>query len=593
MNAHYGAAPPRTPPRRIGQRSRLAPSSMATPLATPTKSVSSKKSMIAASALTSRSYHRSSSNLPSFHHSQLSQITSSTTKTPTKYQPQQANTPNFTPSKSPYIATSDNNCQSVPYDRYIPSRYNMDISLCRRSLLTGEKKRKNGPESHADIKEETPLQKEYKRRMLSTLCNVPLYKLDDNAEPTGILSFNAPVPQHGAENSGSNRYSVKTRVGNPFSLDVLRSMKLGCSNDTELDGFTQQSVVASKVFRKVPSAPVRILDAPDIVDDYYLNLISWSKDNLLAVALARSVYLWHASTGEISHLISVEGNDYITSVKWATEPGNTKYICIGTHLADLHLFDGQSLTKIRTMKGATGRIASLSWRQNSISAGDRDGYILNHDVRAQSHISSKYKGHIQEVCGLSWNDDGSCLASGGNENFLCLWDAAMTGRQRNNTTDRQSIGNVHVPRQTLKQHKAAVKALDWCPFHRGLLASGGGTADRKINFWNSASGVLLNSIDTGSQVCSIVWSKHQRELCSSHGYSENQLILWKYPTMTKMKELTGHTARVLNMDISPDGASIVSAGADETLRFWNIFDTPSTQSTGSLGEFSLGGRTIR
>ena len=590
MNTYYAAVPPRTPPRRIGQQSRLTPSSIATPFATPTKSISTKTS-----TLTSRTYHRASSiaKLPSFHHGQLSQITSSTTKTPTKHRPQPPPTPYMTPSQSPLILNSDSNIQSVPYDRYIPSRYNMDISLCRRSLLTGEKKRKLGPDHHTDIKGETPLQKEYKRRMLSTLCNVPLYKLDDNAESTGILSFCAPVPSlNGVENAFAGRQGVKTRMGNPFTLDVLRSMKLGCTDDTELDGFTQQSVVASKVFRKVPSAPVRILDAPDIVDDYYLNLISWSKDNVLAVALARSVYLWNATSGDIGHLISVEGNDYITSVKWCTEPGNTKYICVGTHLADLQLYDGQSLTKIRSMTGATGRIASLSWRQHTISAGDRDGYIINHDVRAQSHIASKYKGHTQEVCGLSWNDDGSCLASGGNENFLCLWDAAMTGRQRNNAGPQMSE-NVHAPRLTLKQHKAAVKALDWCPYQRGLLASGGGTADRKINFWNSLSGVLLNSIDTGSQVCSIVWSKHQRELCSSHGYSENQLILWKYPTMTKIKELTGHTARVLNMDISPDGTSIVSAGADETLRFWNIFDTPSTQSVGSLGEFSVGGRTIR
>ena len=597
MNTQYAVVAPHTPPRRIGQRSRLTPSSMATPFATPTKSISSKKSHIATNSLSCRSYHRSNniSKLPSFQHSQLSQITSSITKTPTKYRSQQTNTPYFTPSQSPSISTNDKNSQSVPYDRYIPSRYNMDISLCRRSLLTGDKKRKNGPEHHTDIKGETPLQKEYKRRMLSTLCNVPLHKLDDNAEPTGILSFGAPITQlHGVENARAGRHGATTRTtGNPFALDVLRSMKLGCNDDTDLDGLTQQSVVASKAFRKIPSAPVRILDAPDIVDDYYLNLISWSKDNILAVALARSVYLWNAGTGEISHLISVEGNDYITSVKWCTEPGNTKYISIGTHLADVHLFDGQALSKVRTMKGATGRIASLSWRQHTISAGDRDGFIINHDVRSQRHIQSKYKGHTQEVCGLSWNDDGSCLASGGNENFLCLWDAAMTGRQRDNNTNRQSIGNAHAPRLTLKQHKAAVKALDWCPFHRGLLASGGGTADRKINFWNSASGVLLNSIDTGSQVCSIVWSKHQRELCSSHGYSENQLILWKYPTMTKMKELTGHTARVLNMDISPDGTSIVSAGADETLRFWNIFDTPSAQSTGSFGEFSIGGRTIR
>jgi len=44
--------------------------------------------------------------------------------------------------------------------------------------------------------------------------------------------------------------------------------------------------------------------------------------------------------------------------------------------------------------------------------------------------------------------------------------------------------------------------------------------------------------------------------------------------MAKIKELDGHTARVLHMAVSPDGASVVSAGADETLRFWNVFDPP-------------------
>ena len=51
----------------------------------------------------------------------------------------------------------------------------------------------------------------------------------------------------------------------------------------------------------------------------------------------------------------------------------------------------------------------------------------------------------------------------------------------------------------LTDHQAAVKALAWSPHERNLLASGGGTADRSIKFWNAASGALINSVDTGSQ----------------------------------------------------------------------------------------------
>ena len=84
------------------------------------------------------------------------------------------------------------------------------------------------------------------------------------------------------------------------------------------------------------------------------------------------------------------------------------------------------------------------------------------------------------------------------------------------------------------------------------------------------SGACLNEVDTHSQVCALQWSMHDRELVSSHGYSHNQLILWKYPSMVKVAELTGHTARVLHMAQSPDGTTICSAAADETLRFWKI-----------------------
>ena len=56
------------------------------------------------------------------------------------------------------------------------------------------------------------------------------------------------------------------------------------------------------------------------------------------------------------------------------------------------------------------------------------------------------------------------------------------------------------PVHSLAGHQAAVKALAWCPFQSNLLATGGGTADRCIKFWNTSTGAMLNSIDTGSQV---------------------------------------------------------------------------------------------
>jgi cell division cycle 20-like protein 1 (cofactor of APC complex) len=40
---------------------------------------------------------------------------------------------------------------------------------------------------------------------------------------------------------------------------------------------------------------------------------------------------------------------------------------------------------------------------------------------------------------------------------------------------------------------------------------------------------------------------------STHGYSKNEIIVWKQPSMRKMAVLTGHTYRVLYLAVSPDG----------------------------------------
>lgn len=82
-------------------------------------------------------------------------------------------------------------------------------------------------------------------------------------------------------------------------------------------------------------------------------------------------------------------------------------------------------------------------------------------------------------------------------------------------------------------------------------------------------------------MCSIQWSDSYKELVTSHGFSDNQLILWKYPTMQKTHEFTGHTKRVLHMAKSPDGSTICSASADETLRFWDLFSPSSTKASNS------------
>eukprot|EP00012_Vannella_robusta_P005118 CAMPEP_0206202996 /NCGR_PEP_ID=MMETSP0166-20121206/12536_1 /ASSEMBLY_ACC=CAM_ASM_000260 /TAXON_ID=95228 /ORGANISM="Vannella robusta, Strain DIVA3 518/3/11/1/6" /LENGTH=388 /DNA_ID=CAMNT_0053622089 /DNA_START=750 /DNA_END=1916 /DNA_ORIENTATION=- len=344
-----------------------------------------------------------------------------------------------------------------------------------------------------------------------------------------------------------------------YSQTPLTSPSRSYFSQKELDVLTPIRKRKTKR-RNIPKVPEKILDAPDFVDDYYLNLLDWSSDNLLAVALGRTVYIWNADSGDISVLVTLGEDDYVCSVSWANAG---QYISVGTFKGDVLLYDGHQGKLVRTLKGHGNRVSSLAWNGQIVSSGSRDSTIINFDVGEQMPVVSVFEGHEQEVCGLKWNPEGTQLASGGNDNLLLVWD--------HNNSER--------PRFQFNDHQAAVKAIEWCPHQPNLLVSGGGTADRHIRFWNTSTGACLGAHDTKSQVCSILWSKsHKDEIISSHGFSQNQLIVWEYPTMTKLTELSGHTQRVLQMAMSPEGETVVSVAADETLRFWKVFEKQNNHS---------------
>jgi cell division cycle protein 20 (cofactor of APC complex) len=427
-------------------------------------------------------------------------------------------------------------------DRFIPNRANMDMHKAAFTLRSGSED--------------------------SSIPDISSVGSEDGSssfDPEQMAEYKSALSSTILGDEGSSRIlSFKDKAPAPKG-DTVNNMKVLYSSASSAAARTK---APQTVNRHIPSAPSRVLDAPDLLDDYYLNLISWSDTNLLAVALANTVYLWNAASGEIDELCTLDSSNYVSSVQWVQQGGG--HLAVGTSSGATQLWDVNGCKQLRSMDGHSERVGALSWNQHVLSSGSKDCSIVNHDVRVANHKVATLRGHEQEVCGLTWSPDGTTLASGANDNRLCLWNASA------------SASNCS-PRFTLTDHQAAVKALAWSPHERNLLATGGGTADRCIKFWNTQTGSLLNSVDTGSQVCALQWNPHEKEILSSHGFAKNQLCLWKYPTMAKVKELEGHTARALHMACSPDGSTVVSAGADETLRFWNVFGPPAKSTTRSSG----------
>ena len=84
-------------------------------------------------------------------------------------------------------------------------------------------------------------------------------------------------------------------------------------------GSDSQRVLCSprKAPRKISTVPYKVLDAPALQDDFYLNLVDWSSLNVLAVGLGTCVYLWSACTSKVTKLCDMGPEDSVRFFQFA------------------------------------------------------------------------------------------------------------------------------------------------------------------------------------------------------------------------------------------------------------------------------------
>ena len=331
-------------------------------------------------------------------------------------------------------------------------------SLCRNEILGAQIE---------DFKELTNMQQDDR------------VKSSNPTSPSNIVQNFSPSSDRRVFSFKSRRQNIINEPSSPYSLTPIsaKSVKLLSS--------------PRKASRKISKIPFKVLDAPELQDDFYLNLVDWSSQNVLSVGLGACVYLWSACTSQVTKLCDLTpDNDTVTSVSWSERvryfvtieniqgflhdfqffQGN--FVAVGTHRGYVQVWDVMANKRVNVLEGHTARVGALAWNGDNLSSGSRDRMIRQRDVRTPPLASERCLGsHRQEVCGLKWSPDNQYLASGGNDNKLFVW----------NTSSNQPV-------HAFTEHLAAVKAIAWSPHHHGLLASGGGTADRCIRFWNTLTG---------------------------------------------------------------------------------------------------------
>lgn len=174
--------------------------------------------------------------------------------------------------------------------------------------------------------------------------------------------------------------------------------------------------------RHISKTAFKLLDAPGLADDFYLNLVDWSATNFLAVALEKVLYLWSGDTSSVEPLCEREKT--VTSIAWSLRGD---HIAMGSQDGTVAIYDAIKGKEVRCFSTSQKkRVGCIAWNQHLLATASRDTTVIVRDVRVPGDSASAVlRSHSQEVCGLKWAPDGEHLATGGNDNHVYVWNMRL------------------------------------------------------------------------------------------------------------------------------------------------------------------------
>uniref|UniRef100_A0ACB8F0Y0 Uncharacterized protein n=1 Tax=Sphaerodactylus townsendi TaxID=933632 RepID=A0ACB8F0Y0_9SAUR len=188
----------------------------------------------------------------------------------------------LTPSNSPVSSPSKHG------DRFIPSRAGANWSISFHRINENEK----SPSQNRKAKDATSDNGKdglaYSALLKNELLGAGIEKVQDPQTEDRRLQPSTP------EKKSLFTYSLTTKRSSPDDGNEVSPYSLSPVSNKS------QKLLRSprKPTRKISKIPFKVLDAPELQDDFYLNLVDWSSLNVLSVGLGTCVYLWSACTSQ-------------------------------------------------------------------------------------------------------------------------------------------------------------------------------------------------------------------------------------------------------------------------------------------------------
>ncbi len=197
--------------------------------------------------------------------------------------------------------------------------------------------------------------------------------------------------------------------------------------------------------KAIPTVPFRVLDAPNLKDDYYCSVLAYSYTcHTLAVALTQKVYLWTEQYGvRYPPLPPTRPTNFVTDLAFSSEPGGRAILAAARNSGTVMLW---SLLESRPRFEAPHSCAAscVSWKPTEtyrpsidgedivpcedLLVGDDAGTIYYYSLEwpefapGSMTLIAKIDAHSQNICGLAWSPDAELFVSGGNDNRAFLYD---------------------------------------------------------------------------------------------------------------------------------------------------------------------------
>ena len=362
--------------------------------------------------------------------------------------------------------------------------------------------------------------------------------------------------------SNPSRSSRLLKFNQRKPLTKLRTLVVG----KPLEKLVYSLPSQPKLYQEYDFYPSRSVSAKGLEDDFYINVVDWSAQNIIGVSLSSKVFLWNPVSSEYSMLCGrkEEWNDGVTSLKF---DHSGDHVVIGNENGTIRLVKVETGVEVTKLKGQSSRVGVSTWvDRNILVCGSQDGVISIHDVRSGKKPEKLLYGFHQEVCGLTYCPLIDKLASGCNSSLINIWDL------RKNESE-----------QYLRQHKSAVRGLAWSTKERGMLYSGGGNKDKTLKVFSFLNNSLARTVNLQSQVTGIVFSAMTGEFVTTHGFMENDIRLWSpFDLSSPLAVFEGHENRVLYSAVSPSGDELLTGSGDESLKLWKIFKNKKPSNDSAL-----------